>query len=214
MGDKGLFELAYESFFLRDIAYLVSGLWLLLHLSHILFGYNLMSFIGYLAQDTRIFLIYGAMGYFLGMFSYLAALHVALIDTDPPHFRNNYDKARNEINKMKQDEYIIRTLERSTFIQMACFSLAASSYMVIIVYSVLYLIKYVSCVSFSCRLDPGYFVAALVLGCFGHLIGKKEVIDEDKLLRAFAEDYEDTIDTHKHEENKSNPIKPAWFHNR
>jgi hypothetical protein len=211
MGDKGLFELAYESFFLRDIAYLVSGLWLLLHLFHILFGYNLMVFIGYLAQDTRIFLIYGAMGYFLGMLSYLAALHIALINTDPPHFRHNYNKARNKINKVKQDEYIIRTLERSTFIQMACFSLAASSYMVIIVYSILYLMKYILCVSLPCRLDPGYIIAALVLGCFGHLIGKKEAIDEDKLLRGFAEEYEDTNDNDKKEENKINntPIIPA-----
>jgi hypothetical protein len=189
MGEKGLFETVYDSFFLRDIAYIVSGLWLLFHLSHVMLNYDLAQFITHLTISTLAFLAYGAIGYFVGMFGYLAAYHIDAIKTDPPHYDKNYDLARCYINK-SQDAYIVKTLERSTLIQMACFSLAVSSFLAIVVHFIC-LIGYLAGSTSPCRFDAGYLIAAMIVCGFAYFIGVNEVKDEDELLGKFAEELAD-----------------------
>ncbi len=202
MSDGGLLETAYDSFFLRDIAYIVSGLWLMFHLSHIILNYDLTQFIGHLTTSTLAFLAYGAIGYFVGMFGYLAALHIKIIHTDPPHFEKNYDKARSKICKL-DDNYIRKTLERSTFIQMACFSIFISSLLAIIAHLI-----HLAGSNSPCSFDGGYFLAALIVCLFSYFVGVKEVLDEDAILMKFVPDQADPCETEKKEQNT--PQEPKF----
>jgi hypothetical protein len=180
---KDFLQEMYELFVLRDVAYLVSGAWLLFHIHYVVNGYSFDVFIDHLTKDTKHLLVYAALAYFLGLFCYLTACNLKLIEIDPKDFKQNYHKARASLLK-EGNEYVNKVLERTVFFQMASLSLFSSSCGSLLLDSFKILTDYR-------KSDIYYLGVTVLIALVSRFNGKREVRYENSLLLAFASECKD-----------------------
>lgn len=180
---KGVLGELYQLFVMRDIVYIVSGMWNLFFVYYLTRSLELGDFVTLVTHTGRGFLLYIVLAYFFGLVTYLTILSTSAVDTDAKHFTKSYHKARLSLGE-SQDSYVARVVERSTFMQMAMYTLLASS----LFSSILIIIKIVF------RRAPAdwyYLGSSIVLGLLFYYNGKSELDEEDSILLEFASQHKD-----------------------
>jgi hypothetical protein len=176
--EKGLLADLYDMFVLRDVMYVVSGSWILFFLYYSVADFHFDSFLDHVTRNTTVFFLYIAMAYFLGLLSYLTIQNLKYINTDPCDFTDNYHRARAYLQE-QGDTYVTRCVERSTFMQMAAFTIFTAS----IVSAGLLAVKMARNYS---QQDLFYLALIVLVMVISRYNGDKEVKTENGILCDFA----------------------------